>query len=109
MSFVSMPPHLTAPLAAGPAAVSATGSSADQGFSFDDLIDIVNPLQHIPIVSTLYRAITGDHIKTFPKIAGDALFGGVTGFISSVADTIFEKVTGKNLGDTVLGWVEYEI
>ena len=109
MSFISMPPHVTASLAAGPAAATATASGTDEGFSFHDLIDIVNPLQHIPVVSTIYRAITGEHIKTFPKIAGDTLFGGVTGFLSSVADTIFEKITGKSVGDTVLSWVEDEI
>jgi serine/threonine-protein kinase RIO1 len=32
----------------------------------------------------------------------------VAGFVSSVADTIFEKITGKNVGDTVLAWVEKE-
>jgi membrane-associated protease RseP (regulator of RpoE activity) len=109
MSFISMPPHVTASLAAGPAAAAATVSGPDEGFSFHDLIDIVNPLQHIPVVSTIYRAITGEHIKTFPKIAGDTLFGGVTGFLSSVADTIFERITGKSVGDTVLSWVEDEI
>ena len=109
MSFISMPPHVTASLAAGPAAAAATVSGPDERFSFHDLIDIVNPLQHIPVVSTIYRAITGEHIKTFPKIAGDTLFGGVTGFLSSVADTIFERITGKSVGDTVLSWVEDEI
>lgn len=109
MSAVDFSAHVTNPLAAGRVTVAATASPTDEGFSFSDLLDIVNPLQHIPVVSTLYRAITGDQIKTFPKIAGDALFGGVTGFISSVADTIFEKITGKNVGDTVLAWVEDEI
>jgi len=108
MSFVMMPPHVTVQPAAA-AAASTAAPSADEGFSFSDLIDIVNPLQHIPVVSTLYRAITGDQIKTFPKIAGDTLFGGITGFVSSVADTIFQKITGKSVGDTVLGWVEDEL
>ena len=95
------------PIATGSVPGAAVPVS-DGGFSFSDLLDIVNPLQHIPVVSTLYRAITGDHIKTFPKIAGDTLFGGLVGFASSVADTIFEKITGKSVGDTVLAWVESE-
>jgi hypothetical protein len=85
---------------------SAASAPDEGGATFDDLLDIVNPLQHIPIVSTIYRAITGDHIKTFPKIAGDTLYGGVTGFIGSLADSIFEKITGKNVGDTVLAFAE---
>ncbi|HXC55576.1 MAG TPA: hypothetical protein VNU97_09785 [Rhizomicrobium sp.] len=101
-------------LTAGPAVVAAAPVAAapaqtgDDGFSFGDLLDIVNPLQHIPVVSTLYRAITGDEIKTFPKIAGDTLYGGITGFASSMADTIFTKLTGKSVGDTVLAFVEKE-
>jgi len=106
MIAVDLPANVSTPLGAAPAA--ARGSSPDGGFSFGDLLDIVNPLQHIPIVSTIYRALTGDQIKIFPKIAGDALFGGVAGFISSVADTIFEKITGRNVGDTVLAWIESE-
>ena len=31
--------------------------------SFSDVLDIVNPLQHMPVVSTVYRMITGDHIS----------------------------------------------
>jgi hypothetical protein len=106
MTAVSLTAHVSSPLASAPAVAAA--SSSEGGFSFGDLLDIVNPLQHIPVVSTLYRAITGDHIKTFPKIAGDTLFGGLVGFVSSVADTIFEKITGKSVGDTVLAWVEDE-
>lgn len=92
---------------ANPPAPAPPGASTDEsGFSFGDLLDIVNPLQHIPVVSTLYRAITGDTIKTFPKIAGDLLFGGVEGFASSVADTVFTQITGKSVGDTVLAFAE---
>jgi hypothetical protein len=93
-------------------AVSATAASTqatttdDSSFSFDDLLDIVNPLQHLPVVGTLYRAISGDTIKTFPKIAGDTLYGGLMGFASSMADFAFEKITGHNFGDTMLALAE---
>jgi hypothetical protein len=104
-----VPPKATAPAAAAttPAAPAAAGS--DTGFSFNDLLDIVNPLQHIPVVSTIYRAISGDTIKTFPKIAGDTLYGGLEGLASSVADTVFTKITGKSVGDTVLDFAEKEL
>jgi hypothetical protein len=95
---------------ATPAAGAADGDAASDGnLTFNDILDIVNPLQHLPVVSTLYRAVTGDHIKTFPKIAGDALYGGWMGFAGSVADTIFEKVTGKSFGDTALAFVEKQV
>jgi hypothetical protein len=88
-----------------PATASAKAAAADPPITFDDLLDIVNPLQHLPIVSTLYRHFTHDEIKPLPKIAGDALYGGWMGLASSVADYTFEKITGKNFGDTVLAMV----
>ena len=102
-----MPNSVPAPYIFNPAATampaSQTASAAtDSGFSFHDLLDIVNPLQHLPVIGTLYRAITGDHIGKFEKLAGDTLYGGVWGAVSSVADLAFEAVTGKDFGDTVL-------
>ncbi|HEY0300750.1 MAG TPA: hypothetical protein VGC36_05435 [Rhizomicrobium sp.] len=107
MTFVNFSAHVSNPLAAGPqAAIDSAKAAPDGSFSFDDVLDIVNPLQHFPVVGTLYRALSGDTIKTGPKIAGDTLYGGVMGFASSVADAMFEKITGRNVGDTVLAMVE---
>ncbi|HXM00180.1 MAG TPA: hypothetical protein VN932_09635 [Rhizomicrobium sp.] len=81
--------------------VAATG-----GKSFwDDMLDVVNPLQHLPVVGTIYRAITGDKMGDLEKVAGDALYGGPIGLVSSLADVAFEKITGKDFGDTVLDFV----
>lgn len=55
----------------------------DDGLTFADVIDIVNPLQHIPIVSTFYRKLTGDKIDPAMRIAGGALFGGPLGALAS--------------------------
>jgi hypothetical protein len=84
---------------------STQTASASVPLSFDDIVDIVNPLQHLPIISTLYEHYANDPINTFPKIAGDTLYGGPLGLLASVADTVFEKATGKSFGDTVLSWV----
>lgn len=73
-----------------------------EGFSFGALLDIVNPLQHIPVVSTIYRAITGDTIGPAPRMAGGALFGGVVGLIASAADSAVEAITGKDTGRHVM-------
>jgi hypothetical protein len=99
-------PTTTIPLSApAPAAAPpALPSDEDSGF-FHNLFEIVNPLQHIPVVSTLYRNLTGDKINTFDRVAGDTLYGGPLGFASSIADTIFEKITGKDFGDTVLAFL----
>ena len=41
-----------------------------EGISFSDVLDIVNPLHHIPVVSTVYRMITGDEIGMGARMAG---------------------------------------
>ena len=64
----------------------------DDGFTFADLIDIVNPLQHIPILSTIYRKISGDTIDPAARVAGGVLFGGAIGAVFAVAGAAFEKI-----------------
>lgn len=91
--------------AASPGAAPAKTAATDPPLTFDDLLDVVNPLQHLPIVSTLYRHFTHDEIKPLPKIAGDALYGGWMGLASSVADYTFERITGRSFGDTMLALV----
>lgn len=83
----------------------AAADTEDSGFSFGNLLDIVNPLQHFPVISTIYRHLTGDKIGVPEKIAGDTLYGGLLGLASSLGDAIFEQVTGKNVGDTVYAYL----
>ena len=85
-----------------PAAAKPAAPAEHSGFSFHDFLSIINPLQHLPVIGTLYRAITGDKIGVPEKIAGDALYGGLWGAVSGVADAAFQKITGKDFGETVL-------
>jgi PPE-repeat protein len=84
-----------------PASSSSGAAPTDDSFAHD-MMEILNPLQHIPIVSVIYRRLTGDKIGPMERIAGDALYGGVIGLASSVANVAFEKLTGKDFGDTAL-------
>jgi len=68
------------------------------GFDFGDILDVVNPLQHIPVISTLYREITGDEIGYGPRVAGGGLYGGVLGLVASLFNVMIEDDTGKDLG-----------
>jgi len=70
--------------------------------SFRDVLAVVNPLQHIPVVGTIYRAITGVTIAAMPSIIGGALFGGPVGFVLSLADNAVKAETGKSVGETVV-------
>lgn len=74
-------------------------------FGFADLIDMVNPLQHIPLVSSLYREITGDEIKPISRIVGGAVFGGAVGAASSVANVVVEAETGKDIAGNLVALV----
>src|ERR1700761_6538336 len=87
-----------------PAQAASDASTSHSGFhfTFHDFLSIINPLQHLPVIGTLYRAITGDTISAPERIAGDTLYGGIWGAVSSIADTAFEALTGKDVGDTVL-------
>ena len=73
-----------------------------EGFSFGALLDIVNPLQHIPIVGTVYRAMTGDGIGPASRIAGGTLFGGIIGLVASTIDSLVEEETGRDFGQHIL-------
>lgn len=84
---------------------STDKAKKDDSFTFNDFLDIINPLQHIPIVSTIYRRLTGDTIKPFERLAGDTLYGGMWGAVSSAANIAFEQITGKDFGDTALAMV----
>src|ERR1700744_6220193 len=94
-------PHVT-----GVAATPAAAQTGDGESFFHHILDVVNPLQHLPVVGTIYRAITGEHIGPIEKIAGDTLYGGLWGAVSSVADVAFEGITGKSAEDTVLSWLK---
>ena len=78
----------------------------DDGLTFADIIDVINPLQHIPIISSLYRKFTGDSIDPASRIAGGSLYGGPIGAAVAIANTIFENVHGKDIGARALALFE---
>lgn len=81
---------------------SATNNPQHVSMSFADLVDIINPLQHIPVVSNIYRAITGDEISAPARVAGSTLFFGPIGTAASLANLAVEEATGRDVGDHVV-------
>ncbi|TVR96382.1 MAG: hypothetical protein EA406_12130 [Rhodospirillales bacterium] len=75
------------------------------GLTFADVLDVVNPLQHIPVVSTIYRAVTGDSIAPASRLLGGALFGGVIGAIGAAINVIVDAISGRDLGEHVVAMV----
>lgn len=76
-------------------------AAGGEPMSFWDLLDIINPLQHIPVVSGIYREMTGDEIRAPAKLAGGMLFGGVVGLASSAVDVLLKEVSGRDAGEHV--------
>ncbi|MCB9982926.1 MAG: hypothetical protein H6861_04510 [Rhodospirillales bacterium] len=76
---------------------NTSSQAQSEEFSFGDLIDMINPLHHLPVVGHVYRELTGDEIKPIGKIMGGAIFGGPLGAASGLANVIVEYETGKDL------------
>ncbi len=99
------------PLTAHPsAATQSAGASAakpapDARKFFANLLDIINPLQHIPVVSTIYRSMTGDEISGPAKLVGGALFGGAIGAAAAAISVVVEDATGRDVGEHALALV----
>jgi hypothetical protein len=74
----------------------------DDGMTFWDALDMINPLQHIPVVSTAYRAMTGDEIEPGARLAGGTIYGGPIGLAASAFNVLIEHNTGKDAGEHVI-------
>ena len=74
----------------------------DDGFTFLDFIDIINPLQHIPFIGTLYREMIDDTLDPGSRVIGGTLFLGPLGTVSSLANVLVDEATGKDMGEHVL-------
>lgn len=75
----------------------------DDGLTFGDVIDVFNPLQHIPVVGHIYRKFTGDHIDPAIRVAGGALFGGPIGAaLSAVSVAVDEALKAGTDTEAIL-------
>ena len=87
---------VTAPAPQVPAADTADeGFFGSDGLNFDDFLDLINPLQHLPIISTFYRAVTGDEISIGSRVLGGALFGGIIGFVAAMVNAFIADTTAR--------------
>src|ERR1700712_5961174 len=77
---------------APPSPPSRTG--AEGGGLFHELVSDLNPLQYIPVIGTIYRAITGDEgnptMRFVASLGTSFALGGPIG----VAITVGEKIAG---------------
>jgi hypothetical protein len=79
---------------------------------FREFLSELNPLQYIPVIGTIYRAVTGDTIPETAREAGSLVVSGLTGGPVGVAINLgtlaAEKITGidpEKLGGRVLAGI----
>lgn len=83
--------------------------SPEDEFSFGDVIDMINPLQHLPVIGMLYRNLTGDTIKPISNIIGGTIFGGPIGAVSSTINSIVKMETGRDVAENALAFIGIDI
>jgi hypothetical protein len=69
----------------------------DRRFGWDDFADIVNPLQHIPLINIAYRAMTGDEIHGAAQLV-DLGMGPLAG-VGTVFNLAMRETTGASMED----------
>lgn len=91
-----------APVPAANAALRATQQPSDPpDITFRDVLHALNPLQYVPVVGTIYRAVTGDTLpealRSIGSIVTGGLMGGPVGAAIAAAGSLLQHVTGIDL------------
>jgi hypothetical protein len=101
--------HVAAATATNPAQAAPQAASSGLplwshgSFSFKDLLDIVNPLQHLPVIGSVYRYLSGDEPSGGARIIGDTLYGGPIGFgVSVVSTAMLTDSNDHDVGERML-------
>jgi hypothetical protein len=77
-------PHSDAARPVLPALPEGSAEPVPGEMSFPEFLAALNPLHHLPVVGTIYRAATGETIQPAMRILGGALLGGPVGMLSSL-------------------------
>jgi hypothetical protein len=81
-----------------PAAAAPASKTPTHHWGFAEVLSALNPLQYLPVVGTIYRAVTGDRIPEGLQIAGSLAVGvalsGPIGLVTGIATIIAERATG---------------
>ena len=79
-------------------------------FDFEDILDILNPLHHIPVVSKVYKEQTDDEISDNSKAVGDVFYGvltgGVLGVLGAIGNAVLRQETGKDVSGHLLAFTD---
>ena len=78
----------------------------DAELTFDDALDIVNPLHHLPIAGDIYRDVTGDEISPHARVIGGIVFGGPGGGLGAAVSEAIRAETGHSVGGLAVAYIE---
>src|SRR6185312_9653903 len=77
------------------------GAQPAHAWSFHQVLSALNPLQYLPVIGTIYRAITGDTIpepvRRIGSLIASALLGGPIGIAINLGLLAAEKATGIDI------------
>ena len=82
--------------------------TAERELTFDQFLDAINPLHHIPVVGTLYRQLTGDTIDSSASMVGSVIYGGPLGMVAGLVNAVVSESSGSTLGEHALAMVTGE-
>jgi hypothetical protein len=89
--MLEVPATTAQPTQAAPKAAAAHGG-------FHEFLSELNPLQYIPVIGTIYRAVTGDTIPEAARVAGGLVVSGLAGGPIGVATNIAITTAAHAIG-----------
>lgn len=104
LSFGVRPHHAEPPPDGGPPLDGDQALPIPGQMTFDEFLQGLNPLHHVPVLGMVYRAATGTEIHPVMRIAGAAAVGGPAGLFFGVLGAIVEmsqplqRVAAANAG-----------
>ena len=83
------------PTAASPR--PAAGEPQPVSLTFGEVVRAMNPLHHLPVVGTIYRAAPGETIQPVLRVIGGGILGGPLGMLSAAVMAAIDEF--RNMPD----------
>ena len=85
------------PVPSSPAAPAKPAAGGGFGRLLAEIRDVLNPLQHLPVLSGLYRALSKDQISPTANLLGGLVYGGPIGAAVAMVQNLANRIAGKDL------------
>jgi|GEM_PF-1676523 len=85
------------PVPSSPSAAAKPAAGVGFGRLLAEIRDVLNPLQHLPVLSGLYRALSKDQISPTANLLGGLVYGGPIGAAVAMVQNLANRIAGKDL------------